>query len=191
MMETFFNVSEQTSLFLWSCVMGFGVGIFYDIFRVARIIFKHGKVSVFIEDVIFTLFFALCIFVYSTEVARGQIRFFIIGGAMLGFVVYLSTVGLLIVTIIRRLVFLIRRVLAFIYKHLFSPIISLIVAFCQILKSGFVYFSSTLKKLYQTSKNDLKQEQALVYNYHTQKEFKKIRGDIKNGSKKASVKKDK
>ena len=104
MMETFFNVSEQTQLFLWACVLGAFTGIFYDIFRVLRILIKHNSFVVFIEDIIFTLFFGMSLFIFATEKARGEVRFFMLFGALLGFIIYYMTIGFLMVNIIKRII---------------------------------------------------------------------------------------
>ena len=122
MMETFFTVTEQTRLFLWACLIGVGLGIVYDCFRVLRIVFNHKFVAVFIEDVLFTIFYALCLFVYMTECSRGQIRFFVIIGSLLGFVAYLLTVGFVVVTIFRCAVFVIKKIFIRIYELIFMPI---------------------------------------------------------------------
>ena len=51
--ETFFTVSEELVLFGLSCLAGAVIGVFYDIFRVIRIIFPHNDVLILIEDIIF------------------------------------------------------------------------------------------------------------------------------------------
>ncbi len=50
--ETFFSVSEELVLFGISCLAGAVIGVFYDVFRVIRIIFPHNAVLVTIEDII-------------------------------------------------------------------------------------------------------------------------------------------
>ena len=45
--ETFFTVSEELVLFGLSCLAGAVIGVFYDIFRVIRIIFPHNDILIF------------------------------------------------------------------------------------------------------------------------------------------------
>lgn len=155
-METFFNVSEQTWLFLWSCVLGVGLGIVYDMFRVARVVLKHRKEAVFVEDFVFTVFSALAIFVYCTEKARGEVRFYIILGAALGFILYILTIGTLVVTITKKIVMVIWKIIYTIYRIFLFPIIKFFVKYCQ--KSGvaFVKTATTLKNKLKKSKKLLK-----------------------------------
>ena len=190
-METFFSVSEQTWLFLWACVIGVGLGILYDFFRVFRILVKHNKTAVFVEDVIYTFFFAMTLFVYSTERARGELRFFIFLGAFLGFLVYTLTVGYVIVSIIRKIVTFIYKVLHKIYIKISVPIKKAVCTVVQKLQKKFVKFISTLKNNRKKKQKSLKQSGPIVYNNHNNKQIISNR-DVKiNGTKKASRKKAK
>lgn len=131
MMETFFTVSEQTKIFLWSCVLGAFLGIVFDFFRVIRIIKKHSTVAVFIEDVLFIIFSFMCIFIYTMEKARGEIRFFIFLGAFLGFILYIEIVGNFIVNVIKKIVLFIKSVLRKIYIKILKPIANFFVKIAQ------------------------------------------------------------
>lgn len=104
-LETFFTVSEQCSLFLLSVVLGLGIGVFYDVFRVLRIIFPSAakKKAVFAEDMIFMVVSGAAVFVYAALLCRGQVRFFCVIGTFLGFLLYIVTVGSLIVGILRSI----------------------------------------------------------------------------------------
>ena len=137
-METFFTVSEQTRLFLWSCVLGAFLGIVFDIFRVIRIIKKHSSVAVFIEDILFIIFSSICIFIYIMEQARGEIKFFIFFGAFLGFILYIVSVGNFIVNVIKSIVLFIKSILKKIYLKIIKPILRFINHICQKCFNKFV-----------------------------------------------------
>lgn len=104
-LETFFTVSEQCSLFLLSVVLGLGIGVFYDVFRVLRIVFPPAakKNAVFAEDIVFMAASGAAIFLYAAVLCRGQVRFFCVIGTFLGFLLYIVTVGSLIVGILRSI----------------------------------------------------------------------------------------
>ena len=104
-LETFFTVSEQCSLFLLSVVLGLGIGVFYDVFRTLRIVFPPAakKNAVFAEDIVFMAASGAAVFVYAAVLCRGQVRFFCVLGTFLGFLLYIATVGCLIVGILRRI----------------------------------------------------------------------------------------
>ena len=190
-METFFSVKEQTQLFLWACVIGVCLGVVYDFFRAFRIIIKHRMLYVFVEDFIFTFFFAITIFIYTTEKGRGEIRFFIFFGALLGFFIYLITIGHIVVTIIRKVVDVIYKILDFLYLKFGMPIKKLFVAFIQKTHRVIVNIALILKKYMHNNKKRLKTNPSLVYNNHNNKRIVKRRGDKNNGRKKHKKKKSK
>jgi len=160
-METFFNVSEQTMFFLWSCVIGAFLGVVFDMFRVARIIFKHNRTAVFIEDTLFVVFSSLVIFTYCTEAVRGEIRGFIIAGVILGFILYIITVGTIVVTITKKIVLFIIKILCAIYNKICRPIIKLIVKMYLKIKNKIVQNAIKLKKQTKNKKKLLKNTKGL------------------------------
>ena len=184
-METFFNISDQTWLFLWACVLGAFLGVVYDFFRVLRIVKKHNKTAVFFEDTLYTIFFAISLFIYSTENARGQLRFFILIGALLGFLLYIFTVGLVVVKIIRTIVTAIYKVLSFFYKIITKPIKHIIGIIAQTIKNKFVHIVLTFKKSLFIKQKSLKNHTAIMYNKHNNTQIIKKRGGKFNDGKKS------
>ena len=91
--ETFFSVNEHLSLFLLSCLMGAFMGLFYDVFRILRIALPHGKAAVFLEDILFCLIWSLSLVMLAAVCARGELRLFFAVGSLMGFIVYLLTLG--------------------------------------------------------------------------------------------------
>ena len=93
MPDYIFGLQYETKLFLLSFLIGALFGAVYDFFRIVRIIKRHHKIVIFIEDFLFVLFCGFWYFVFSTDLARGQIRLFTFIGMIIGFIVYLMTVG--------------------------------------------------------------------------------------------------
>lgn len=104
-LETFFTVSEQCTLFLFSVILGAGIGVFYDVFRTIRIVFPFAAKSkaVFAEDIVFMVVSGAAVFIYAAVLCRGQVRFFCVIGTLLGFMLYIATVGSLVVGILRSI----------------------------------------------------------------------------------------
>ncbi len=190
-LETFFNVSQQTQLFLWSCILGAVLGVVYDFFRVLRLIKRHKASIVFIEDFIFIIISSIVLFVFSTEYVRGEIRFFIFLGSLLGFIVYILTVGNFVVNIIRKIVLFTHKVLNKIHTKILSPIFVLFVKIYQktIAKTSKLVTTFIISKL--KTKKALKETENMVYNNHKRIENLTQRGGTKNGSQKAKSKKPK
>jgi hypothetical protein len=103
-LETFFSVTRQTELFFVAVVIGAALGVLFDATRILRIIIRKfgGGFICAVTDILFMLFSAFCIFVFSAEAARGQVRFFVVLGATLGFVLEILTIGDLVTGTIRK-----------------------------------------------------------------------------------------
>ena len=172
-METFFSPSEQTIFFLYSVIMGAGIGILFDCFRVARIILEHTAFFVILEDIIFLFLWAVALIVFSMELCRGEVRFYYFIGNILGFAVYYFTVGKLVVSIMKAVVFVISKILKFLYKLFIRPILILLILIRQILHNVFVTIYSKLKIFANRIKIYLKKKHDLMYNKATRNTNKK------------------
>lgn len=110
---------DRGAAFLYACVCGLVIGLLYDFFRVARVIYAGGRIKLFFEDFLFCVMSAVVFVVYSYNAAMGSVRLFTVMGAILGFFVYRFTLGLLTVRVASYL------------KLLVSPPISAFKAFCN------------------------------------------------------------
>lgn len=102
-LEAFFTVSEQLLLFLGSVLLGAGLGVIFDIFRIIRIIFPPAgrDAPTAAADMLYMLIFGLGVFLFSAVFGRGEVRFFYAAGAGLGALLYLLTIGSVITGIVR------------------------------------------------------------------------------------------
>ena len=165
-LDTFFSISQQTALFLLSVVLGAGLGVVYDCFRVFRIVFPPAskKAAVAVEDIIFWLIYGFCVFCYSAVLARGQVRFFIVAGSLIGFVLYIVTIGNAVTGVIRRIVTAVCKVLRKVYSTIIEPFVKILRIICQKACSVFVRSHKNTEKNERTSKKLLKNTLGLVYN---------------------------
>ena len=154
-LDTFFSVSEHTSLFLLSVVMGAALGVVYDCFRVVRILFPPaaGSKAAAAGDIIFWLIYGFCVFCYTAALARGQVRFFIVLGSLAGFVLYILTVGNFITGIIRRIVTAFHNLLRRVYSEIIEPLVKMLKNFCQNLFRIFVQIHKNFEKRKEVQKN--------------------------------------
>ena len=91
-------------------------GVLYDFFRVFRLIRKSGKLAIFFQDIVFFVLSAGGTFVLMLARSMGEMRFYIIAGEILGFLIYFLTVGELVVRFTRRVVELVSRIAAWVRK---------------------------------------------------------------------------
>ena len=157
MPDYIFGLQYETKLFLLSFLIGALFGAVYDFFRIVRIIKRHHKIVIFIEDFLFVLFCGFWYFVFSTDLARGQIRLFTLIGIIIGFIVYLMTVGSITV----KFAFVIKSIYEKIENRfkdkIFTPIYTNI-------KRKFVQNYISFIKREKSRKKGLKVSENVVYN---------------------------
>lgn len=123
--ETFFSVSEEIFLFGLSCVFGIIIGICYDVFRTARILFPHNTALVVIEDVVFMAGYAVFLSSFSAVFARGEMRFYYVIGNAIGFIFYFFTIGSVVIGVMKKIYYTAGKILAFIFKPVRSVYVNL------------------------------------------------------------------
>ena len=114
-----FFISNQVEIFFYACILGGGIGVIYDLFRILRIAIKPGTVSAFIEDIIFFVMLAVCTFFFLLKFTEGQVRFYVILGEGLGFLLYYFTIGSLIYKIAEIIISIIKKIVTAIFKPIF------------------------------------------------------------------------
>lgn len=165
-LNTFFSVSQQTAAFLLSVLLGAALGVVYDCFRVARILLPPiaKPKPTFCADILFWLIYGFCVFCFAATAARGQVRMFMFLGSVLGFTLYILTLGNLITGVIRSIVTAVYRVLHKVYSAVIEPIVKLLRTFCQKVSRFFVRSHKNNPKLKRSVKKALKNKGKLVYN---------------------------
>lgn len=175
-LETFFSVSEETRLFLFSCIMGVPVGIVFDVFRVLRVIFPQNKLSVALEDIAFLLVYAVMLMTFAMLFARGEVRFYFVIGNFLGFVLYFFTVGNLLVGIIRKFAEMVKNVFSCIFRGLIKILKFVFCPISQKVRKDFVNNCKKYKQINNNVKIPLIDGYDMVYNENN---IKSNRGKVK------------
>ena len=103
--EAFFTVSEQTELFLLSVLAGVTFGVLWDVFRALRVMLPPMRSTALtaVCDALYMIICGLGLYIFSLLFARGEIRAFYWLGALLGAVIYILTVGTVIMGFLRWL----------------------------------------------------------------------------------------
>ena len=135
-------VAKETLIFLYSCVLGAGLGSVYDIFRIIRATLPSGHIAVFVEDSIFMIIASIATFIFSISFCNGYFRVFVIVGEVLGFVIYYCTVGVLVFNFFKGLISVLKSILVKIYRLVLKPILNFF-------KYIYIKFSSIFKQFSQ------------------------------------------
>lgn len=163
-LETFFTVSEQTTLFLYSILLGAALGVIFDVFRILRAFFRHGSVLIMLEDAFFVFLWGASLVVFSLALARGEVRLFYLIGSLLGFTLYILTLGRAIVLAAKAVAGAVNRFISRIYGMFVPPIRHFFVVLYQRIKPVFVNVYLIFMKPSQIRKNSLKKRNEVVYN---------------------------
>ncbi len=146
--ETFFSTSEEIFLFGLSCIFGIVIGICYDVFRTARILFRHNTVLVVIEDVIFMAGYTIFLSSFASVCARGELRFYYVVGNALGFIFYFFTIGSIVINTMKKIYFALRKVIGIIFRPM---------------RSLYVILQEKTYKFVGSSKNSVKRNKKISF----------------------------
>lgn len=109
-------ITQQTAVFFHSLLLGVALGCFYDLFRITRIAFLIPAPLVLVEDLLFFLLSSIVLFGFMLENSYGQLRWFILLGMALGWVIYYFTAGSLVMKCSAKIIDGVRRLLAFLWR---------------------------------------------------------------------------
>jgi len=82
------EIVQELTFFVHSVLMGLIITFVYDWIRVLRRLFRHGKVLISLEDIIFWLVCGLAVFYMLYRENNGTLRWFAVVGATVGMVFY-------------------------------------------------------------------------------------------------------
>lgn len=113
--------AHQTNVFLLCIGFGFLLGIFYHIVRFLRKSFLNFKKAVLIQDIFFCIISTLLMFCFLLCCNDGEVRFFLLVGFFLGFLVYYSTFGVFVAKNLDKISSSINRISA-LFRQLLTKI---------------------------------------------------------------------
>ncbi len=94
------------------------MGVYYDVFRILRRIFRFGYATIAAQDVFFFVTSAFGVFFAGTYFTGGTIRISFVAAVLLGWGIYATTAGALLLLVVGRLVVYIKCLLRYILKLL-------------------------------------------------------------------------
>jgi len=176
---------EQTAIFLWAIMVGAGIMLCYDIFRMLRLAFPAADAVIFIEDVIFFVAAGFITWYYLLESCRGELRGFVMIGEGLGGLIYFLTVGRAVMKVAKPVIHfwqklidgVIIRPLRWIWKTL-GAILGWLVKFCKSVLRRLEEISGikklreslrerkNLKKITKNTKTHLQEGHSVLYNLY-------------------------
>ena len=135
-------ILAQTNSFLYAMALGAVLSLVYDVFRIIRVAFGGKKTAVFVEDLFFSIVALILTFVFVIAFNNGELRFFVLVGELVGFVICHSTIGRIIIVFSKAIINAIKWFL----KVISTP-------FAKLFKRILPEIKQIRKKLSKTRKN--------------------------------------
>lgn len=115
------SLSSQPIIFGYACLFGILLGAYYDIFRIIRILTASERRHIFFQDVFYLGSCGVLTFLFTFAANKGEFRFYILAGEIIGWCVYHLTVGAVTLRLIKWIVSLLEKSIAFLNVHFFGP----------------------------------------------------------------------
>lgn len=151
-MEISAAIIKEADVLGISFVMGMFILFVYDFIRIFRRLIPHGVLWIGIEDMLFWIASALALFAMLYRENSGYIRGFVIGGVLVGMVLYNSVLSRFVVKssvfLLKKVFFIVSRPFAWI-AHLFHRPLRFL---RKIRKKVVRFFKKQLKKVWRTFK---------------------------------------
>ena len=158
------RITVQTMLFLKSLLLGAGLMLLYDVFRILRLAFPAPAPVVFLQDLLYCGICAVSTFLFMVSANDGQVRIFILLGEILGMVFCAFTFSRVLMACSRVIVGLLHGTLRLLYRIVWRPIYDGVHwTSLQIMKVSN-FFSSFGKKSLLRANYSLKRRRILLYN---------------------------
>lgn len=167
------SLANQTSVFLFSCALGFGLGLLYDVFRITRAAINPGRIFIFFQDAIYWILCAIITFLFMLTVNSGEIRGFVLVGELAGGILYYCTLGYLIMKSTKAIIKAIKSVLRFIFKTFIRPLLRLFRKIYRVFSKKVGKVVKKSKKTKANIKYSLKRNGLVLYNLVAKKKKNK------------------
>lgn len=115
------SLSYQARLFITTMVWGFILAFCYDVVKVVRMVFKHKKIFVQIEDAVYWFTVVFVIFFVMLGVSFGEIRVFCVAGVFLGMIFYFLAISPLFLMVSERVVNAVKWIIRLFLEILVTP----------------------------------------------------------------------
>lgn len=164
------SLAAQTKNFLLSLGFGFIMGIFYDLFRIIKISISNGKIATIISDILYCIFLCFSLFLFCLTVNEGEVRFYLLTGAVAGFGVYYFSLGAIIFSFSENVICFIKKLLKSIFNIISFPFRYVIGKIRNIFNKLSVKHRKNTKNIKNKSKFLLKVNKLLLYNLLVKKQ---------------------
>ena len=144
------SITQQSTVFLYSILIGAILSFLYDLFRVLRKEVGHKNLVVAFEDILFWIICTAFMFVFIYNINYGEIRAYVFIGAIIGCIFYYLTISKVIVRLLCIIIDFLRKIILGLLKIILKPFIIIVIR--PFRKMGTAAASKS-KKYYRNFKN--------------------------------------
>jgi len=126
------TLSQETTVFLIFVVVGMLFSVIFDIFRAIRKIKKLKNTTIYMQDIIYFLIIGAILLAVIINYMNTELRIYLVLAIILGVVIYISTVGNLVMNIIVKIIKLSGEIIEFLilpvtlYTNIFEKQIAIL-----------------------------------------------------------------
>lgn len=186
--------SEQLSIFVASLGLGFLLGVLYDVVRAIRLSLPYSKIATVIFDLLYCFLFGIITFLFILALNKGEVRFYIIAGEIIGALFYYISFGIAVIKITDHVTAFLKKVYKLIFSIIRAPFRLLKRLFVAIKNKMLLLFKKSEKNSQKLRKKHLPKLRVYVYNlfgvfFTSAKPHRKDVGNL--GNKEKSCKEEK
>ncbi len=142
------QILEQLYSFAIFILVGFLIGLLFDMFRISRRTFKTSDIITYLEDILFWILTGLLILFSIFKFNNGDIRAYIILGIFIGLALYMLVFSKIVINTLVKIILVIKQIISFVSKIILYPI-KLITKISKIV-------TKPIKKLLKNLTNNIK-----------------------------------
>ena len=157
------NLQQVTTLLL-AVAMGIGLCLLFDLFRLFRLAFPAGKMTLFFQDVFYWVICALVVFCFLIIRCAGEPRSFVFVGGIAGWIACRFTLSRFIMKICTPIIFAFRAAFRWLRRRVWRPAIRQISRFFDFLNEKIKKLGIFILKFIKKWKKHLKRPKDVVYN---------------------------
>ncbi len=156
--------SRQLAIFICALGAGFLLGVLYDVIRTLRLSFTKSKTALIIFDTVYFLLCGIISFLFILAFNKGEVRFYILAGEIIGWVFYYFSFGMVAIKITDVIVIALDKAKKVLIKVISAPFRLIFKAVNRIQEKLHKLFKKSGKKSQKIRKKYLQKLRLYVYN---------------------------
>lgn len=117
-----FNMDKQITIFIFSILSGFLIGLFFDLYRIIRGNEVPGKIITAVEDLLFWTLTGILVFIFMMYTNYAYLSFNIFAYIAIGIFVYFKLISKLVINVLKNVFRIVQLGVRVLIYHVFYPI---------------------------------------------------------------------